>query len=225
MHIGHMVSVPAQFRDNLDLDSLNIKNYEICEVDSTSPATGTHSTLLERLKGAQQNEQALSRANIVPPLIQNGGDHAELQLQFWQQQQQVQDLLDCNLSDERLLSESQLTQKSLIQGTINETTKQTAATATPSYSECLRWIVISVTTAACKVSTSSAVIVPFAVQECLNSLAVNGTSETVTSINSSTSQLPAKLVKEVLSVEFIKLSTLLPKTSIHYSPSMTNLSL
>ena len=73
--------------------------------------------------------------------------------------------------------------------------------------------------AAREVSPSSPNTVPSAVQESLNSLAVDGASETVTSINPSTSQqtsdsvhkLPAKLVKEVLSGEFMELSKLLPK--------------
>ena len=73
--------------------------------------------------------------------------------------------------------------------------------------------------AAREVNPSSANTAPSAVQESLNSLAVHGARETVTSINSSTSQrtldsvheLPAKFVKEVLSGEFMELSKLLPK--------------
>ena len=64
------------------------------------------------------------------PLHKNGGDNLEVQKQFQQLQQQVQDLLNRNSSDERMLSESQLTQvKSLVQATVNETIEQTAAAA------------------------------------------------------------------------------------------------
>ena len=93
-------------------------------------ATGTRSTLIERLKEAQQNEQALSQANVVPSPVENGGDHVELKQQFEHlEQQQVQDLLDRNPSDERLLSESELTQ----------------VVSRSSCGERLRWFVISVT--------------------------------------------------------------------------------
>ena len=176
-------------------------------------ATGTRSTLIERLKEAQQNEQALSQANVVPSPVENGGDHVELKQQFEHlEQQQVQDLLDRNPSDERLLSESELTQvKSLVQAAVN------AFAGSSSQSQA----------AASEVSPSSANAVPSAVQESLNSLAVHGMSEAIASINSSTSQrtldsihgLPAKLVKDVSSGEFMELSKLLPKKF------MTNLSL
>ena len=112
------VNIPA----DLDLDGLYVKDLRNLLSRLNLPATGPRSTLIERLKEARQNEQALPQANVVPPPVLNGGDHAELQQQFEQLQQQVQDLLDRNPSDDRLLSESQLTQvKSLVQATINET--------------------------------------------------------------------------------------------------------
>ena len=112
------VNIPA----DLDLDALYVKDLRNLLSRLNLPATGPRSTLIERLKEARQNEQALPQANVVPPPVLNGGDHAELQQQFEQLQQQVQDLLDRNPSDDRLLSESQLTQvKSLVQATTNET--------------------------------------------------------------------------------------------------------
>ena len=100
------VNIPA----DLDLDGLYVKDLRNLLSRLNLPATGPRSTLIERLKEARQNEQALPQANVVPPPVLNGGDHVELQQQFEQLQQQVQDLLDRNLSDDRLLSESQLTQ-------------------------------------------------------------------------------------------------------------------
>ena len=210
------VNIPA----DLDLDGLYVKDLRNLLGRRNLPATGPRSTLIERLKEARQNEQVLPQANVVPPPVLNGGDHVELQQQFEQLQQQVQDLLDRNLSDNRLLSESQLTQvKSLIQATINETIEQTAAAAAQAAVNAFAGSSSQSQAAAREVSPSSANTAPSAVQESLNSLAVHGASETVTSINSSTSQrtldsvheLPAKLVKEVLSGEFMELSKLLPK--------------
>ena len=210
------VNIPA----NLDLDDLYVKDLKNLLCRLNLPATVTRSTLIERLKEARENEQAPPQANVVPPPVQNGGDLAELQQQFKQLQQQVQDLLDRNPSDHRLLSESQLTQvKSLVQATLNETIEQTAAAAAQAAVTAFAGSSSQSQAAAREVSPSSANTVPSAVQKSLNSLAVHGASETVTSIIPSTSlrtlnsvhELPAKLVKEVLSGEFMELSKLLPK--------------
>ena len=144
----------------------------------------------------------------------------ELQQQFRQLQQQVQELLNRNSSDERMLSESQLTQvKPLVLATINETIEQTAAAAA-------RAAVNAFTGSS---SSSPAVVpernalsegnVPFAVLDTLNSTAVNGASgNDISSISSASQQtldsvheLPPKLVKEILSGEFMELSKLLLK--------------
>ena len=212
------VNIPA----DLYLDGLYSKDLRYLLSRLNLPATGNLSTLVERLKEARQNQQALPQANVVPPHVQNGGDHAEFQRQFEQLQQQVQDLLNRNPSDDRLLSESQLTQvKSLVQATINETIEKTAAAAATAQAAVNAFAGSSSQSqaAAREVNPSSAGTVPSPVQESLNSVTVNGSSETVTSINSSTFQqtldsvheLPAKLVKEVLSGEFMELSKLLPK--------------
>ena len=119
---GELVNIPA----DLDLDSLFVKDLRTLCSQLSLPATGTRSALIERLKEARRNAQSID----APPPVQNGGDDTELQQHFQQLQQQVQDLLNRNTSDERMLSESQLTQvKSLVQATINETIEQTAAAA------------------------------------------------------------------------------------------------
>ena len=108
---------------------------------------------------------------------------------FEQLQHQVQDLLDHNPSDDRLLSESQLTQiKSLVQATINETIDQTAAAAAQAAVTAFSGSSCQSQAAACEVSPSTSNTLPSAVQESLNSLAVHGASKTVTSINPSTFQ-------------------------------------
>lgn len=196
---GEPVNIPA----DLDLDGLYVKDLRNLCNQLTLPDTGTRSALLERLKEARRN------VNDVPPPVQNGGDNTELQQQFQQLQQQVQDLLNRN-TDERMLFESQLAQvKSLVQATINETIEQTAAAAAQAAVNAFAGSSASLA-AVLERNASSEGTVPSAVQDTLNSLAVDGASGTDTSNNSSASQqtldsvheLPAKLVKEVLSAKY-----------------------
>ena len=88
----------------------------------------TRTALVERLKESRETRR--NAQSIGAPPTVHGGKNIELQQQFQQLQQHVQDLLNRNSSDERMLSESHLTQvKSLVQATINETIEQTAAAA------------------------------------------------------------------------------------------------
>ena len=208
---GELVNIPA----DLDLDSLFVKDLRTLCSQLSLPATGTRSALIERLKEARRNAQSID----APPPVQNGGDDTELQQHFQQLQQQVQDLLNRNTSDERMLSESQLTQvKSLVQATINETIEQTAAAAAQAAVNAVTGSSSS-HAAVPERNASSEGNVPSAVQEALISLAVDGASGTDTNNISSASQqtldsvheLPPKLVKEILSGEFLELSKLLPK--------------
>ena len=180
------------------------------------PTAGTRSALVDRLKEARETRQNTQSIGAPPP-AQNGGDNIEVQKQFQQLQQQVQDLLNRNSSDERMLSESQLTQvKSLAQATINETIEQTAAAAAQA---AVNAFTGSSPSSQAVVHSSSEGNVPFAIQETLNSSAVNGASANdINSISSASKQtldsvheLPVKLVKQILSGEFMKLSKLLPK--------------
>ena len=118
-----------------------------------------------------------------------------------------------------MLSESQLTQvKSLVQATINETIEQTATAAAQA---AVNTFTVSLSSPAVvpERNASSEGNISSAVQETLNSFAVDGASRTNTSNISSASQqtldsvheLPPKLVKEILSDEFMELSKLLPK--------------
>ena len=212
---GEPVNIPA----DLDLDSLFVKDLRTLCSQLSLPTAGTRSALVDRLKEARETRQN-SQSIGAPPPVQNGGDNIELQQQFQQLQQQVQDLLNRNSSDERMLSESQLTQvKSLVQATINETIEQTAAAAAQAAVNAFTGATPSSQAVVPERNASSEGNVPFAVQEPLNSTAVNGTSGNDINSISSTSQqtldsvheLPPKLVKEILSGEFMELSKLLPK--------------
>ena len=212
---GEPVNIPA----DLDLDSLFVKDLRTLCSQLSLPTAGTRSALVDRLKEARETRQNAQSIGAPPP-VQNGGDNIELQQHFQQLQQQVQDLLNRNSSDERMLSESQLTQvKSLVQATINETIEQTAAAAAQAAVNAFTGSSPSSQAVVPERKASSEGNVPFAVQETLNSTAVNGTSGNDINSISSTSQqtldsvheLPPKLVKEILSGEFMELSKLLPK--------------
>ena len=140
------------------------------------PTAGTRSALVDRLKEARETRQNTQSIGAPPP-AQNGGDNIEVQKQFQQLQQQVQDLLNRNSSDERMLSESQLTQvKSLVQATINETIEQTAAAAAQAAVNAFTGSSPSSQAVVPERNSSSEGNVPFAVQETLNSSAINGAS-------------------------------------------------
>ena len=130
---GDLVHIPA----DLDLNRLYVRDLRNLCSQLTLSATGTRATLIERLKDARGNPTENNTENnevieMATCADQDGGETipttAALQQEFLRLQQQVQDLVDRNESDERLLSEGQLTQvKSLVQATINETIEKTAA--------------------------------------------------------------------------------------------------
>ena len=119
-----------------------------------------------------------------------------------------------------MLSESQLTQvKSLVQATINEMIEQTAAAAAQAAVNAFTGSSPSSQAVVPERNSSSEGNVPFAVHETLNSTAINGASANdINSISSASQQtldsvheVPPKLVKEILSGEFMELSKLLLK--------------
>ena len=122
---GELVNIPA----DLDPDGLFVKEIRTLCSQLSVPTTGTRSALVDRLKESgetRRNAQSIG----APPPVQNDGNNIELQQQFQHLQQQVQDLLNRNSSDERMLSGSHLTQaKSSVQAAINETIEQTTAAA------------------------------------------------------------------------------------------------
>ena len=83
---------PVNILADLDLDSLLVKDLRtLCSQLSLSTA-GTRSALVDRLKEARETRRNAQSIGAPPP-VQNGGDNKELQQQFQQLQQQVQDLL------------------------------------------------------------------------------------------------------------------------------------
>ena len=212
---GELVNIPA----DLDLDSLFVKEIRTLCSQLSVPTAGTRSALVDRLKESRETRRNAQSIGAPPP-VQNGGNNIELQQQFQQLQQQVQDLLNRNSSDERMLSGNHLTQvKSLGQATINETIEQTAAAAAQAAVNAFTGSLPSSQAVVPERNASSEGNVPFAVQETLNSTAVNSVSgNDINSISSASQQtldsvheVPPKLVKEILSGEFMELSKLLLK--------------
>ena len=98
---GEPVNIPA----DLDLDSLFVKDLLTLCSQLSLPTAGTRSALADRLKEVRETKRTAQPISAPTPVI-NGSDNTDLQRQFHQLQQQVQDLLNRNSSDERMLSES-----------------------------------------------------------------------------------------------------------------------
>ena len=117
---GDLVNIPA----DLDLNCLCVRDlWHLCS-QLTLSATGTRPTLIEHLKDARGNPTENNTENnevieMATCADQDGGKTipttAALPQEFLRLQQQVQDLVDRNKPDKRLLFEGQLTQvKSLV---------------------------------------------------------------------------------------------------------------
>lgn len=216
---------PVNFPADLDLEGMYVKDLRTLCNRLKLPTTGIRATLVQRLEEVRQNAPTPSSSPTIIPATTNGdsptaGDHADnLQQQFVQLQQQVQGLLNRESSDERVLSESQLTQvQSLVQATINDTIERTATAAAQAAVNAFN----GASPPAANVPDRNAPDEDTnsrSVQELLRSSAPDGTSRIDLAIASTSQQrpsdsvheLPAKLVKEILSGEFMELSKLSPQ--------------
>ena len=213
----HELNIPA----DLDLHGLFVKDLRSMCGRAKLPTTGVRAALIERLENARQNSSIRTDQNSDEHVVDRDAEGGALQQQFNELRQQVQGLIDRESSDERLLSPGQLTQvQSLIQASINETIEKTAsatAQATvnaftgsshpakePSADKNGSDPPIPVQDLA--TSSNATTIVPL-----LPLLNEASASTETTSTNDSVHELPAKLVKEILSGEFMELSKLLPK--------------
>ena len=220
---GEPVNIPA----DLDLDSLFVKDLRTLCSQLSLPTARTRSALVDRVKEVRETQRTEQPISAPTPIL-NGSDNTDLRRQFHQLQQQVQDLLNRNSSDEIMLSESQLTQvKSLVQATINETIQQTAAAATQAAVNAFTGSSSSSQAVLPERNASSEGNVPSVVQETLYSTAVHSaTGIDINSLSSASPQtsdsvheLPPKVVKEILSAEFMELSKLLPKNFNSLQPA------
>ena len=160
------------------------------------------------------------------------GNRDGLEEQFQQLQRQVQELLDREPSQDELLSASQLTQvQSIIQGSLNEAIEKATSAATQaivrafncSSPEAPASTIPEREPSGNEPLTSSAGMIGARVSSGATvpqlPSAIPKDSLTVDTIVDSVHELPAKLVREILSGEFMELSKLLPKNFNTLNPS------
>ena len=215
--VTDQLNIPA----DLDLHGLFVKDLRSMCGREKLPTTGVRAALIERLENARQNSSIRTDQSSDEHVVDRDAEGGALQQQFNELRQQVQGLIDRESSDERLLSPGQLTQvQSLIQASINETIEKTAsATAQATVNAFTGSSHPAKEPSADKNGSDP----PTPVQD----LATSGNATTIvlplpllneasastetTSTNDSVHELPAKLVKEILSGEFMELSKLFPK--------------
>ena len=215
--VTDQLNIPA----DLDLHGLLVKDLRSMCGRANFPTTGVRAALIERLENARQNSSIGTDLNSDEHVVDRDAEGGALQQQFNELKQQVQGLIDRESSDERLLSPGQLTQvQPVIQASINETIEKTAsATAQATVNAFTGSSHPAKEPSADKngsdpptqvqdpaTSGDATLIVPP-----LSPLNEASASTEITSTNDSVHELPAKLVKEILSGEFMELSKLLPK--------------
>ena len=159
------------------------------------------------------------------PNGQDGGQHVDsaFEQQFQHLQHQVQELLNRE-SDERLLSPGQLSQvQSVVQGSLNEAIEKAASAAAQAAISAYTGTTVNNTTPVTADNGTSLPLVqntPGTNPPTVPALPNPGQLYAATA---SVHELPAKLVKDILSGEFMELSRLLPKnynslTASHEEP-------
>ena len=213
---------PGPIPADLELGRLYVKDLRSLCSRLNLAATGGRANLIRRIEEARTNAGNLPRA---PPPVQNGGDHVgnqngqnALELQFQQLQRQVQELLDRESPRDELLSAAQLTQvQSIVQGLLNEAIEKDASASAQA------------AVSAFSGSSPPAIAPPSQARvPCENDalqISSPGTSASMASHSAtdtamdSVHELPAKLVKEIQTGEFMELSKLLPKNFNVLNPS------
>lgn len=201
-------SVPS----DLELKSLYVRDLRSLCSRLNLATTGGRAVLIDRLEEARQNTD-----HLTDPPRENVQNQDPLERQFQQLQRQVQELMDRESRQDGLLSPSQLTQvQSVVEGSLNEAIEKAASAAAQA---AVRAFSSSNTTAtsadaSSENGTSTNSVVPAAptgnvpLPELSPSSAI---SSGLTTDTDSVHELPAKLVKEILTGEFMELSKLLPK--------------
>ena len=200
---------------DLELGRLYIKDLRSRCSRLNLTTTGGRDALIKRIEEARTNIDNLPG---TPSPIQDGGEHVEnendqnaLELQFRHLQRQVQELLDRESPQDGLLSATQLTQvQSIVQGSLNEAIEKAAVSA----------FIGSSPPATAPPTQARDSSVNDALQISLPVISVSPENcSTRDPAMDSVHELPAKLVKEILTGEFIELSKLLPKNFNVLNPS------
>ena len=203
---------------DLELGRLYIKDLRSRCSRLNLTTTGGRDALIKRIEEARTNIDNLPG---TPPPIQDGGEHVEnendqnaLELQFQHLQhlqRQVQELLDRESPQDGLLSATQLTQvQSIVQGSLNEAIEKAAVSA----------FIGSSPPATAPPTQARDSSVNDALQISLPVISVSPENcSTRDPAMDSVHELPAKLVKEILTGEFMELSKLLSKHFNVLNPS------
>ena len=200
---------------DLELGRLYIKDLRSRCSRLNLTTTGGRDALIKRIEEARTNIDNLPG---TPSPIQDGGEHVEnendqnaLELQFRHLQRQVQELLDRESPQDGLLSATQLTQvQSIVQGSLNEAIEKAAVSA----------FIGSSPPATAPPTQARDSSVNDALQISLPVISVSPENcSTRDPAMDSVHELPAKLVKEILTGEFMELSKLLPKHFNVLNPS------
>ena len=211
---------PGPIPPDLELGGLYVKDLRSLCSRLNLATTGGRAALIKRIEEARRDEANLAS---TPPPNQDGGEHVEspLEVQFQQLQRQVQELLDRDSSQDGLLSASQLTQvQSLVQESLNEAIEKAASAAAQAAVNVFNGTSPPAPTPTTEGSESSSItpaISSATVPQVPSSTPENRSTGDTTM--DSVHKLPAKLVKEVLSGEFMELSKLLPKHFNTLNPS------
>ncbi|PFX32395.1 hypothetical protein AWC38_SpisGene2794 [Stylophora pistillata] len=213
---------PGPIPSDLELSRLYVKDLRSLCSRRNLTTTGGRAALINRIEEAQTNKENLPG---TPPPVQDVGEHVEnqndqtaLELQFQQLQRQFQELLDRESPQDGLLSATQLTQvQSIVQGSLNEAIEKAASAAAQAAVSAFNGLSPPATAPPTQASDLSG---NDELQR--SSLGLNASlqhySATDPAVNS-VHELPAKLVKEILTGEFMELPKLLPKNYYVLSPS------
>lgn len=215
---------PGHIPADLDLGRLYVKDLRSLCSRLNLATTGGRAALIKRIEEARQNTGNLSG---TPPPTQDGGEHMAnqnaLEPQFQQLQRQVQELLDRESTQDGLLSATQLTQvQSIVQGSLNEAIEKAASAAAQAAVRAFTGSPPPAPDPATRAGESSVDVTPTspAVLAASTSTSLPGSQisgpspgncSTTDTAMDSVHELPAKLVKEILTGEFMELSKLLPK--------------
>lgn len=210
---------PGHIPPDLELDRLYVKDLRSLYSKLYLATTGRRATLIKGITEARQKVATLPR---TPPPNQDGGEHVEstatsstIEQQFQQLQRQVQELLDRETTEDRLLSAPQLAQvQSIVQGSLDEAIEKAASAAAQAAVSAFHGSSAQASDSLPQVTATLASEGPErSPPRALSTPAIADAAAVVSADTAmdSVHEVPAKLVKEIISGEFTELSKLLPK--------------
>lgn len=216
---------PGPIPADLELGRLYVKDLRSLCSRLNLVTTGGRAALIKRIEEARQNTGNLAD---TPPPIQDGGEHVQnqdaLERQFQQIHRQVQELLDRASRQDGLLSVSELTQvQSIVQGSLNEAIEKAGSAAAQAVARAFNGSPPPLPDPATPAGESSRNVTPSSSAASTNNVLpesqISSRRPGYCTAMESVHELPAKLVKEILTGEFVELSKLLPRNFNVINPS------